>query len=98
MRVVYLLGKDNNPDVINMTLEIVRKTEKSVFDIVGVFAAKPLSDAETDMPLNKSELCCYNPFELVRFRSFLVKIKSISFMYNILLMLSSLNWHHGVCR
>lgn len=27
MRVVYLLGKDNNPDVINMTLEIVRKTE-----------------------------------------------------------------------
>ena len=30
MRVVYLLGKDNNPDVINMTLEIVRKTEKSV--------------------------------------------------------------------
>ena len=75
MRVVYLLGKDNNPDVINMTLEIVRKTEKSVFDIVGVFAAKPLSDAETDMPLNKSELCCYNPFELVRFRSFLVKNK-----------------------
>lgn len=75
MRVVYLLSKDNNPDVINMTLEIVRKTEKSVFDIVGVFAAKPLSDAETDMPLNKSELCCYNPFELVRFRSFLVKNK-----------------------
>lgn len=76
-RVAYLLGKKNNQDVMNMTMEIVKKTEKSMFDIVGVFGMDLLLyvDGEEDIPFYESNLNCYNPIELMKFRSFLKRHK-----------------------
>ncbi len=77
-KVAYLLGRNNSPDVMNMTMEIVKKTEKSVFDVVGVFGEDLLfyvDDNKEDIPFYESGLHFYNPIELIRFRLFLKKQK-----------------------